>query len=74
MSNAQLASDLVRELSSNEGPRTTKSSLTLNGYSVQTVLMKEAILESVHDLDNLGDVEQHWFSEHGMLVIDLSGD
>jgi len=35
--------------------------------------MKQAIRESAHDLEEPGEVDQIWFPDEGMLVIDLNG-
>ena len=72
MSNSAKAADLVQALKPEGSPRTTRTSLTRNNQSVQTVLMKKAIEEAGRDFENPGRVQQYWFKEEGMLVLDLS--
>lgn len=69
----QRASELVEQLRADGSPRKTTTSITRNHRSFQTTLMKRAMRESEQSLEDPGQVDQIWFSDEGMLVLDLNG-
>ncbi len=71
---AQRASELVDRLREEGSPRKTTTSITRNHRSYQTTLMKRAIRESDQSLEEPGEVDQIWFADEGMLVLNLNGD
>jgi len=52
-------------------PDSTVRSLTPNSGSVQTTVDKEAVRAAGHDPAAPGAVQQHWFRDMDIIVIDL---
>lgn len=53
------------------GPNPQTSSLVRQHESFTTTLLKQACQEAGHSLDDPGSVDQYWFRDQQMLVIDL---
>jgi hypothetical protein len=54
-----------------DGPRRRRSKLSKTNGSLRLFLMKEAWRESSHSLDNPGEVEQWYFEDEGIVLIEL---
>jgi hypothetical protein len=65
--------DEVRRLRDGGLPESTTRALTPNSGSVQTTLDKEAVRSAGHDPTDPDTVEQHWFEDWDVVVIDLRG-
>ncbi len=67
------ASDLIASLREHGYPVRTQTSLVRNSSAVKVCLNIEAIRESDHDVEDPGSVDQFWFPEEDIIVLDLGG-
>lgn len=74
MSRPEKANDLIRELRPDETPEMVSTKLSRSNESFQTTLMKSAVTKSGRSLDSPGEVDQFFFEDEQMLVIDLRQD
>jgi hypothetical protein len=54
-----------------DGPRRRRSKLSKTNGSLRLFLMREAWRDTEHTLDNPGEVDQWYFADEGIVVIEL---
>jgi len=67
-------STLVEELQSTNSPQKRRTSLISGAGSFNVTLMKCAVDDAGRSPDQPGNVDQYWFEDEQMVVIDLSND
>ena len=68
------ARDRISELQSDGFPTKKTSKLTPNSGSFTLRIMKRAVIESERNEDDPGEVDQYFFEDDGIVVIDLKND
>lgn len=68
------ARDRISELQGDGYPTRKTSKLTPNSGSFHLTVMRRAVVESGRNVDDPGEVDQYFFEEEGMVVIDLKDD
>jgi len=74
MGRTETASQLIQELRPDGAPVRRQSNLIRNNQSFQMTLMKRAVVESERSLEDPGQVDQYYFEDEDMVVIDLQTD
>lgn len=69
------APDIEQCLNDLRGDQPRRSTRSLTNYSgiLAVSIMREAIEDSQHTYDDPGDVEQWYYPDEGLVVIDLGG-
>jgi len=55
-------------------PEKRRTKLSASNQSYQLTLMKRAVVDAGRDIDDPGTVEQIWYEDEQLVVIDLSND